>query len=63
MRKNVVAIDNVLWEKTIMFSLIQSTKIILEIIIKKNYLEKYCSNIQCFVRKTTTFSPYDLVLL
>ena len=23
---------------------------------KKNYLEKYCSNLQCFMRKTKTFS-------
>jgi len=23
---------------------------------KKNHLEKYCSNLQCFVRKTTTLS-------
>jgi hypothetical protein len=30
---------------------------------KKNNLEKYCSNLQCFVRKTTTLSPYNLVLL
>ena len=24
---------------------------------KKNHLEKYYSNLQCFVRKTTVFSP------
>ena len=30
---------------------------------KKNHLEKYCSNPQCFVRKTTALSSYDLVLL
>ena len=30
---------------------------------KKNHLKKYCSNSQCFVRKTTTLSPYDLTLL
>jgi hypothetical protein len=30
---------------------------------KKNYLEKYCSNLHCFVRKATTFSLYDLALL
>jgi len=29
---------------------------------KKNYLEKYCSNPQCYVRKTTTLSTYDLAL-
>jgi hypothetical protein len=31
--------------------------------IKKNHLEKYYINPQCFVRKTKTLSPYDLVLL
>ena len=30
---------------------------------KKNHLEKYYSNPQCFVRKTTTFFQYDLALL
>jgi hypothetical protein len=30
---------------------------------QKKHLEKYCSNPQSFVRKTTTLSPYDLVLL
>jgi cytochrome c2 len=30
---------------------------------KKNHLEKYYSNPQYFVRKTTMLFPYDLVLL
>jgi len=29
---------------------------------KKNHLEKYCSNPQCYVRKTTTLFTYDLAL-
>jgi hypothetical protein len=43
--------------KTTVFSLIKSTKIILEKIIKKNNLEKYCSKSQCFMRKATTLFP------
>jgi hypothetical protein len=54
MRKNVVAIDNVLQEIYSAFT--NKIKI-------KNYLEKYCSNPQCFVRKTKTLSSYDLSLL
>jgi hypothetical protein len=46
-----------------MLSPTKSTKIILEKIIKTNHLDKYCSNSQCFVRKATTLSPYDLTLL
>jgi hypothetical protein len=30
---------------------------------KKNHIGKHCSNPQCFVRKTTVFSPHDLALL
>jgi hypothetical protein len=30
---------------------------------KKTHEKKCCSNPQCFVRKTITFSLYDLVLL
>jgi hypothetical protein len=39
MRKNIVAIDNVLWGKTTVFFQIQSTKILLERIIKKPFRE------------------------
>jgi hypothetical protein len=49
--------------KTTVLSPIKSRKTVLEKIKNKNYLEKYCSNSQCFVRKATTFSPYDLALL
>jgi len=42
---------------------IKSIKIILEKIIKKNHLDKYCSNSQCFIRKATMLSPYDLISL
>jgi hypothetical protein len=50
--------------KATVFSLIKSTKTILKKTLKKkNHIGKHCSNPQCFVRKTTVFSPHDLALL